>query len=247
MRDFIILFVHVIVTVVRLVGPGGLRSVFAESALVRHQLLILNRGLMRAPNLCASDRLVAGLLTLLMRPARILRSAIVLKPATLLHLHSLLRKRKYHLLFSPQRGHRPGPKGPNRELIDAVVAMKQRNPNWGRPRIAQQIALAFGVEIDYGCGAPDPERSLPAGIGFSRSILADVSRPNEGQSVELRFVPMRIRHLEDPLGSRCDGPIHSPHRRFWRPQRRRRRSGAMLYVPSRNSRTKSAQIPQLGS
>ena len=34
MRDFIILFVHVIVTVVRLVGPGGLRSVVAESALV---------------------------------------------------------------------------------------------------------------------------------------------------------------------------------------------------------------------
>jgi putative transposase len=28
------------------------------------------------------------------------------------------------------------------------VAMKQRNPSWGCPRIAQQIALAFGVEID---------------------------------------------------------------------------------------------------
>src|SRR5882724_10374663 len=26
--------------------------------------------------------------------------------------------------------------------------MKRRNPNWGCPRIAQQIALAFGVEID---------------------------------------------------------------------------------------------------
>lgn len=29
-----------------------------------------------------------------------------------------------------------------------LVAMKQRNPRWGCPRIAQQIALAFGVEID---------------------------------------------------------------------------------------------------
>jgi hypothetical protein len=37
---------------------------------------------------------------------------------------------------------------PNQELIDAVVAMKRRNPSWGCPRIAQQIALAFGVEID---------------------------------------------------------------------------------------------------
>src|SRR4051812_44748738 len=44
MRDVLILFVHLIVTVVRLAGPGGLRSVVAESALVRHQLLILNRG-----------------------------------------------------------------------------------------------------------------------------------------------------------------------------------------------------------
>jgi hypothetical protein len=26
--------------------------------------------------------------------------------------------------------------------------MKRRNPGWGCPRIAQQISLAFGVEID---------------------------------------------------------------------------------------------------
>ena len=52
MRDFIILFVHVIVTVLRLAGPGGgARSVVAESTLIRHQLLILNRGRKRAPNL----------------------------------------------------------------------------------------------------------------------------------------------------------------------------------------------------
>src|SRR6516162_6351758 len=43
---------------------------------------------------------------------------------------------------------RPGPKGPNPELIGAVVAMKRRNPSRGCPHIAQQIALAFGVEID---------------------------------------------------------------------------------------------------
>jgi transposase InsO family protein len=52
------------------------------------------------------------------------------------------------MLFSPVRGRRPGPKGPNKALIDAVVAMKRRNPTWGCPRIAQQIELAFGVEID---------------------------------------------------------------------------------------------------
>ena len=39
------------------------------------------------------------------------------------------------------------PEGPKKDLIDAVVAMKHRNPSWGCPRIAQQIALAFGVAI----------------------------------------------------------------------------------------------------
>ena len=74
MCDFLILFVHLIVTVARLTRPGGLRSVVAESVLVRHQLLILNRGRKRAPNLRATDRIIAGLCTLFMRPARVVRS-----------------------------------------------------------------------------------------------------------------------------------------------------------------------------
>jgi hypothetical protein len=43
MIDLVILFVHVIVTLSRLLGPGGIRSVVAESVLVKQQLLILNR------------------------------------------------------------------------------------------------------------------------------------------------------------------------------------------------------------
>ena len=148
MREFLLLFVHLVVTVVRLVRSGGLRSVLAESILLRHQLLILNRGRQQAPNMPATDRILAGLCTLLMQPARLFRSAIVLKPSTLLHFHQLLIKHKYRILFSPRKRKRPGPKGPTQELIDAVVGMKRRNPTWGCPRIAQQIALAFGVEID---------------------------------------------------------------------------------------------------
>ena len=83
-----------------------------------------------------------------MRPARVLRSAVVLKTSTLLHFHKMLIQQKYRLLFSPKRVGRPGPKGPTKGLIDAVVEMKRRNRNWGCKRIAQQIALAFGVEID---------------------------------------------------------------------------------------------------
>ena len=49
MRDYLVLLVHVIVNVIRLAEPGGFRSVLAESVLIRHQLLILNRGRKRAP------------------------------------------------------------------------------------------------------------------------------------------------------------------------------------------------------
>ena len=148
MRDVVILFLHLIVTVVRLARPGGLRSVVAESLLVKHQLRILNHRRKRAPNLRTTERIIAGLCTLFMNPARVLRSAIVLKPSTLLHFHHVLAKRKYCILFSRKRRHQPGPKGPNKELIDAVVELKLRNLNWGCPRIAQQITLAFGVAID---------------------------------------------------------------------------------------------------
>src|SRR5215831_7414752 len=148
MRDVFTFFLHAIVVIVRLYRPGGFRSVVAESVLMRHQVLILNRGRKRAPNLRASDRIIAGLCTLRMRPARLLRSAIVLKPSTLLHFHKMLTKQKYRLLFSAKRVRRPGPKGPTKELIEAVVEMKRRNRTWGCKRIAQQIALAFGVEIN---------------------------------------------------------------------------------------------------
>jgi hypothetical protein len=123
MQDILILLLHLIVTVVRLIKPGGLRAFVAESALTRHQILILNRSRKRAPNLRVSDRMIAGLCTLLMHPSRLLRCGIVLKPSTLLQFHHLLTKRKYRMLFSSKRGGRPGPKGPAQELIDAVVEM----------------------------------------------------------------------------------------------------------------------------
>ena len=135
-------------TVARLAGPGGARAVVAESVLVKHQRLILNRSRKRSPNLRPADRVVAGLCAVFMRPSRLIRSAIVFKPATLLNLHRALIQRKYRRLFSSKRPMKPGPKGPSQDVIAAVVDMKQRNPSWGCPRIAHQITLAFGIPID---------------------------------------------------------------------------------------------------
>ena len=148
MRHLVILFIHFLATLVRLLGPGGVRSIVAESLLFKHQLLIVNRSRQRSPNLFAWDRILAGWMALLVCPTRLLRSAIVVKPSTLLALHKALSTRKYRILFSPDRRRKPGPKGPSAELIHAVLEMKQRNPSWGCPRIAQQMALAFHIQID---------------------------------------------------------------------------------------------------
>src|SRR5262247_1819925 len=148
MRDLIVLILHLITTVLRIAQPGGLRSVIAESVLIKHQLLIVSRSRRRAPNLRVWDRLIAGFCSLWIRPKRLLRSAIAFKPSTLLNFHRALVQRKYRFLFSPKRRAKPGPKGPDQDLIRAVVDMKQRNPRWGCPRIAEQINQAFGICIN---------------------------------------------------------------------------------------------------
>src|SRR2546421_9877650 len=108
----VVLFIHFIATLARLLGPGGVRSIVADSLLVKHHLLVVNRSRLRSPNLCTSDRILAGLIALLVRPSRLLRSAIVMKPSTLLGigLHKALSKQKYRVLFSPNRRRKPGPK-----------------------------------------------------------------------------------------------------------------------------------------
>jgi putative transposase len=103
MCNLVILFIHFLVTLARLLGPGGVRSIVAESLILRHQLLIVTRSRQRSPNLCTSDRILAGLMALLVRPSCLLRSTIALKPSTLLALHKALSKGKYRMLFNSQR------------------------------------------------------------------------------------------------------------------------------------------------
>ncbi len=198
MRDLVILFIHLIVTTARLFGPSGRRSIVAESLLVKHQLLILNRSRERAPNLRPMDRVIAGLCAAVMRPTRLTRSAIVLKPSTIMGFHRALVKRKYRFLFTPKRRGKPGPKGPSPELIAAIVEMKRRNPRFGCRRIAQQISYTFGVELDK---------------DVVRRVLAKHYRPEPGSGGPswLTF----LGHLKDGLWSvdlfRCESLILRTH------------------------------------
>src|ERR1700719_1772828 len=100
MRDLLTLAIHLLVTFAKLLRPGGVRAVAAESLLLKHQLLISNRSRQRAPNLTTLDRFVFGLTTLFVSPRRIAKLGALVKPATLFKLHRALVDRKYRLLFS---------------------------------------------------------------------------------------------------------------------------------------------------
>jgi transposase InsO family protein len=148
MNDLLTLLLHLLTTIAKLLGPGGAKAVVADSLLMKQQLLVINRSRRRAPNLSALDRYLFGFWSLFLNPHSIQRGAVIVRPSTLLKLHRLLKQRKYRLLYSSGKKGKPGPKGPSQELIQAIVEMKQRNPRFGCPRIAQQINKAFGLDID---------------------------------------------------------------------------------------------------
>jgi putative transposase len=76
--------------------------------------------------------------------------------------------------------------------------MKQRNPTWGCPRIAQQVTLAFGIEIDK-----DVVRRIMA-VHFRRA-------PGTGGPSWLTF----LGHMKDSLWSvdlfRCESATLRTH------------------------------------
>ena len=200
MRDLLVLAVHLLVTWAKLLRPGGVRAVAAESLLLKHQLLISNRSRKRAPNLTALDRFVLGMSALFVNPRRIAKLGTVVKPATLLKFHHALVTRKYRLLFcsSPHRC-KPGPKGPSTELISAIVEMKRRNPRFGYLRIAQQISHAFGLEIDK---------------DLVRRVLAKHYRPGDSGATGPSWLAF-IAHAKDSLWSidlfRCESIVLRSH------------------------------------
>ena len=141
---------------------------------MKQQLLIINRHRKRAPRLTPLDRFLLGFWSLFLIHRRIQQAAVIIRPSTLLKFHQLLKQRKYRLLYSSARKTKPGPKGPSKEIIDAVVELKRRNPQFGCPRIAQQINHAFGISIDKDVVRriltahylPDPGGSGPSWLTF---------------------------------------------------------------------------------
>ncbi|MDP1587591.1 MAG: hypothetical protein Q8M07_07615 [Prosthecobacter sp.] len=64
MRELLLLAIHLIVTVAKLLRPGGVRAVAAASLLLNQQIIIGKRSRRRASNLTSLDRFVLCLITL---------------------------------------------------------------------------------------------------------------------------------------------------------------------------------------
>jgi len=111
MKDRMVLFLHLLTTIAKLLGPGGAQAVVTDSLLLKQQLLIVNRSRKCTPNLTVTDRVLLGFWSLFLGPRRIRRSAIVIKPSTLLRFLEILKKRKYQLLYSSGTRGKPGPQG----------------------------------------------------------------------------------------------------------------------------------------
>ncbi len=151
-------------------------------------------GRRRAPRLTPWDRLVFGLCAAWIPLKRLAKCAVILKPASFTRFHRALVRYKYRWLYASGKRGRPGPKGPSREIIAAVVDMKRRNPRFGCRKIAEQIAHTFGIELDK---------------DVVRHILAKHYDPNsDGEGVSWLTA---IGHAKDSLWSidlfRCESII----------------------------------------
>ena len=142
---------------ITVLGSGGIRAVLAENLIFKQQLLVMRRSRRRAPNLRTADRVLFGFCAQFLSPRRLLRTAIILKHATLLRFHRGFKDFKYRFLYSSSPKRKPGPKGPSPELIRAICELKQRNPRFGCPKIAQHLAKTFGIDLDK-----DVVRRVPA-------------------------------------------------------------------------------------
>jgi putative transposase len=148
MKQFFILIFYFLRSLAILVNPGGKKALAIENIMLRKQLIILNRCRKRAPNLNQWEKLSFAFFACIMNPKRLLKTAILIKPSTLMKFHKALIERKYSRLFSNKSKRKPGPRGPSQELIQAVIAMKHRNPRFGCRRIAMQINNIFGLNTN---------------------------------------------------------------------------------------------------
>ena len=126
MKDGWLFLIHLLTAATKLLGPGGVKGIIAENLLLKQQLLIVCRPRLRAPNLSPANRFLLGFCSLFLGTNRIMKTAVCIRPSTLLRFHDYLVRRKYRALFSAYSRSKPGPIGPSQDVIDAIIKLKRR-------------------------------------------------------------------------------------------------------------------------
>ena len=99
MSEAIDLLIHFFVSSIKLLKPGGVKVVMAESMAMKQQLIVMNRGKKRSPVLTTQDRFLFGILAVLISGNRLKKIAAIIKSTTLLAFHKSLDIRKYSRLY----------------------------------------------------------------------------------------------------------------------------------------------------
>lgn len=94
MRWFLPLIINIITLLFQFIQKGGVKSVISENLLLKQHLLIINCSRQRVPSLNPLDKCILGWLTMMFNPSRIMKSAAIIKPSSLLAFRHALVKRK---------------------------------------------------------------------------------------------------------------------------------------------------------
>jgi hypothetical protein len=78
MLNLVVLLIQLLATLAKLMGPGGAKTVVADSLLMKQQLRVINRSRQRAPNFSVLDQFMLGFWSLFLSPHHILRAAVVI-------------------------------------------------------------------------------------------------------------------------------------------------------------------------
>ena len=90
MKTLILITFQIFVTLLKLCLNGGIRRIVAENILIKQQLMVMKRSQPKCPALFSIERLLFGFWTKLINPSRLIKSAIIIKPATLFKFHKWL-------------------------------------------------------------------------------------------------------------------------------------------------------------
>ena len=128
-----------------LLSPNGKRHLVAEMLVLKAQLLLMQRKQTRAPALTKWYRLFFAVVSTWIPARRLMRCAIVIKPASIISFHRWLVGRKYSKILG-NNGRRGRP-SVTKEIRELIIEIKARNQIFGCPQIAAIVFDRTGVRV----------------------------------------------------------------------------------------------------